>query len=78
MDDMNTLATFFGWCTVINIAFLLSLLVRGLLIREWAARLFDVTTEEIKIAYTNVFMQYRNGTLLFSATPYLALKIMGW
>ena len=78
MNDINTLTTFFGWCTIINIVFLVGLLIRGLLLRNFAANFFGVTTEEMKLAYMRVFLQYRNATLLLSLTPYVALKIMGW
>ena len=73
-----TLAEFFGWCSVINIGFLLALLLRGIIVRKLAAKVFGVTTEEAKAAYMNVFMQYRNATLVLSVTPYIALRIMAW
>jgi hypothetical protein len=76
MNSIDTLATFFGWCTVINIGFMLALLLRGLVVRQLAAKVFGVSAEEVKSAYMNVFMQYRNATLVLSATPYIALKIM--
>ncbi len=78
MGSMETLATFFGWCTVINIGFMLGLLLRGILVRNFAAKTFGVSIDEIKAAYLNVFMQYRNATLVLSVTPYIALKIMVW
>jgi hypothetical protein len=78
MNSIETLATFFGWCSVINIGFLLALLLRGIVIRKLAVKVFGVTTEEVKAAYMNVFMQYRNATLVLSVTPYIALKIMAW
>ena len=78
MTSIETLATFFGWCSVINIVFLLGLLLRGVIMRNLAARVFGVTAEEAKVAYMNVFMQYRNATLVLSVTPYVALKIMAW
>lgn len=78
MTSIETLATFFGWCSVINIGFLLALLLRGIIVRKLAAKVFGVTTEEVKAAYMNVFMQYRNATLVLSVTPYIALKIMVW
>ena len=78
MNSIETVATFFGWCSVINIGFLLGLLLRGIMIRKFAAKVFGVTTEEVKAAYMNVFMQYRNATLVLSVTPYIALKIMVW
>ena len=76
MTSIETLATLFGWCSLINIGFLLALLLRGLIIRKLAAKVFGVTVEEVKAAYMNVFMQYRNATLVLSVTPYIAIKIM--
>ena len=78
MNSIETLATFFGWCTVINIGILLALLVRGIVVRklklaEWV---FGVSEEEVKTAYVNVFMQYRSALLILNVTPYIALKIM--
>ena len=78
MASIETLTTFFGWCSVINIGFLLGLLLRGFAVRKLAVKVFDVTAEEVKATYMNVFMQYRNATLVLSVTPYIALKIMAW
>jgi len=78
MKSIKTLATFLGWCSVINIGFLLGLLLRGIIIRKLAVKVFGVTTEEVKAAYLNAFMQFRNATLVLSLTPYIALKIMAW
>ena len=76
MTSIETLATFFGWCSLINIGFLLALLLRGIIIRKLAAKIFGVTIDEVKAATINVFMQYRNTTLVLSVTPYIAQKIM--
>ncbi len=78
MNSIETLATFFGWCTVINIGFLLALLVRGVVMRKLklAESVFGVSDEEVKTAYMNVFMQYRSAILVLNVTPYIALKIM--
>ncbi len=76
MTSIETLATFFGWCTVINAGFMLALLVRGIVARKLAARLFRVSEEEIRTAYMNVFVQYRSAILMLNVTPYIALKIM--
>ncbi len=78
MTSIETLTTFFGWCSVINIVILLGLLVRGIVVRklklaEWA---FGVSEEEVKTAYMNVFMQYRSAILILNVTPYIALKVM--
>ncbi len=78
MSSIETLATFFGWCTVINIGFLFGLLVRGIVIRRLkiAESVLGLSEEEVKTAYANVFMQYRSAILILNATPYIALKIM--
>ena len=78
MASIATLTTFFGWCSVINVGFLVGLVLRGVVLKNLAANVFGVTIEEVKAAYMNAFMQYRNATLVLSVTPYLALKIMTW
>ncbi len=78
MTSIETLTTFFGWCSAINIAILLGLLVRGIVVRklklaEWV---FGISEEEVKTAYMNVFMQYRSAILILNVTTYIALKVM--
>ena len=76
MNSIQTLTTFFGWCTVINIGILFGLLVRGVIVRKFAAKSFGVSTEEVKAAYMGVFMDYRNAILFLNFTPFVVLKIM--
>jgi len=78
MVDITILTTFFGWCSVINIALIFGLFIRGRILRNFAVDLFEVSSDEIKLVYLKAVMQYRNGTLLLSVTPYLALKVMTW
>ncbi len=78
MASIDTLATFFGWCSVINAGFLVALVFRGIVFRKVAVKVFGVAIEEVKAAYMNAFMQYRNATLVLSVTPYIALRIMTW
>ena len=63
MASIAIFATFFGWCSVINIGFLMALLLRGIVVRKLAVKVFGVTTDEVKAAYMNIFMQYRNATV---------------
>lgn len=78
MSSIETLATFFGWCTVINTGILLGLLVRGIVVRKLklGELVFGVSEEVVKTAYVNVFVQYRSAILILNLTPYIALKIM--
>ena len=78
MASIDTLATFFGWCSVINVGLLVGLVLRGIVMRNVAVKVFGVTIEEVKAAYMDAFMQYRNATLVLSVTPYIALRIMTW
>jgi hypothetical protein len=76
VNSIETTATFFGWCSVINIGFMLALLLRGIVVRKIAMRVFGVSEEAVRTAYMNLFLQYRSATLVLSITPYIALKIM--
>jgi hypothetical protein len=76
MSSIESLTTFFGWCSVINIVFLLGLLLRGFVVRRLAARVFGVSEEEVRTTYMNLFVQFRSATLVLSITPYIALRIM--
>jgi len=76
MTSVETLTTFFGWCTVINLGLMLSLLARGFFVRRFAASVFGVSEEQVRTAYLNVLMQYRSAILILNLAPYIALKIM--
>lgn len=80
MDSIDTLATFFGWCTVINIGVLVfgglawAIVKEG--ISELAARMFGVSAEAVKATLFHVLMQYRAAILLLNLVPYVALRIV--
>lgn len=80
MNTIDTLATFFGWCTVINFTFIiLVLLVFSLFhdgIGKIAGSLFGVPKEEAKAAVLHAFMQYRVALVVLNLVPFIALKIM--
>ena len=80
MNSIETLATFFGWCTVINFGVLL---VGGLLwilvkegIGELVATIFGVTKGGVKETFSRGLIQYRTAILMLNLVPYIALKIM--
>ena len=80
MNSIETLATFFGWCAVINIgAALLFLLVFSLFHDVFAtltAGMFGVTKEEAAVTFFRMFQQFRLALLVLNIVPYIALKIM--
>ena len=80
MNSIETLATFFGWCAVINFGIiLLGFLFFGFA-HEFAgnlsAKIFGITKEEAKATNFRVFQQYRLMFVVLNVVPYLALKIM--
>ena len=80
MNSIETLATFFGWCTVINIGILLfHLLIVGLFhegVGEIKAKIFGLTKEEAKATAFRVHEQYRSLVAVLNLVPYIVLKIM--
>ena len=80
MNSIETLATFFGWCTVINIGILLfQKVMLGLFhegIGELRAKMFGVTREEAKATIFRFHEQYRLLVAVLNVVPYIALKIM--
>jgi len=80
MNSIETLATFLGWCTVINIGILLfHLLIGGLFhegVGEFKATIFGVTKEQAKATFFRVHEQYRLLVAVLNLVPYIALKLM--
>ena len=80
MNSIETLTTFIGWCTVINIGFIfLALLVLSVFREGLAAinsKLFGVPKEEAKVTLFRVYQQYRFAFIFLNLVPYIVLKIM--
>ena len=82
MNSIETLATFFGWCVVINIGILLAFLLGMSVVNKdgffikLSVRIFGNTKEDTLATMFRVFQQYRLLFVVFNAVPYIALKIM--
>ncbi len=80
MNSIETLATFFGWCIVINIGVILfAVLFFGVFHEGFStinAKIFGITKEEAKATVFRAFQQYRFAVAGLNLVPYLALKIM--
>lgn len=80
MNDLSTLTTFFGWCSVINIAFLLFCTIMLTICRGFVkpihAKLSGVDEEGLETIYFNFLANYKLLTMVFSLVPYVALKIL--
>lgn len=77
---IDLVATFLGWCTVLNIGVLLVLLVVLGSMHGWISELtsgiFGVSPDEVRNTMFRFFMQYRLIVATFNLVPYVALKIM--
>ena len=80
MNSIETLATFFGWCVVLNIGVLLVAVLLISAAQEAVgkvnAKLFGVADEEVKVTLFRVIQQYRVAVAVLNVVPYIALKIM--
>ena len=80
MNSLEALATFFGWCIVINFGVIVLYLLFISLFLEWAgkltAKLFGITKEEAKATFFRVFQQYRLAFVMLNVAPWIALNIM--
>jgi hypothetical protein len=70
-----------AWCTVINWAFLLWWFLFFTLAHDWTYRFhrkwFNLSVEKFDTIHYAGMAVYKTGIILFSLTPYLALRIVG-
>ena len=78
MNSIKSLATFFGWCTIINFGILLLGVLVWILAIPYTSQLAAsmISPHEVNVAFFNGLMIYRAGIVFFNLVPYIALKIM--
>lgn len=80
MNSMESVTAFFGWCTVINFGLLILAGVMLMSMRQTImgihARIFGVAPEALNAMYLRYLAYFKIGAIVFSFTPWLALKIM--
>ncbi len=78
--NIETLTTFFGWCTVINLVILLIASLKLIVLGEWAssvhARMFKIDGKTVRLAYFKFIAYYKLAIIVFSLVPFIALKII--
>jgi Zn-dependent protease len=80
MSSLETLRTFLGWCTVINMAMLIlaSLAIgpmRGLMIGIHG-KMFGLSGDDLSRAYFQYVANYKIAVVVFNLVPYIALVLM--
>ncbi len=78
--DIQTLTTFFMWCTIINVALLLLSSLFCLCLGDWAYRihskLFSISRETFNVMIYSFIALYKLLIIVFILIPYIALLII--
>lgn len=80
MTTVESLATFFGWCSVINIGVLvfstIALVAMKGPVSSIHSKLFGIDQANLPSTYLQYLGSYKIAILIFNVVPYFALKIM--
>ena len=79
--DIQTLTTFFMWCTILNVALLLLSSLICVCAADWAYRihskLFSISRETFNVVIYSFIALYKLLVIVFILIPYIALLIVG-
>ncbi len=79
--DIQTLTTFFMWCTILNVALLLFSSLMCVCAGDWVYqihhKLFSVPREAFNVAIFSFIALYKLLVIVFNLIPYIALLIVG-
>ena len=77
---IDSLTSFLGWCSVINIAILVVSTLMMIVMRDFAvkihSRLFHVDAEALTALYLQYLGNYKIAVIILNIVPYIALRIM--
>jgi len=80
MFSLELITAFFGWTTVINFVFLLFSTIAVVAARGAISRIhggmFGLESADLSRAYFQYLAQYKIAIIIFSLTPYIALKLV--
>ena len=80
MITLQAITTFFGWTTVINFVFLFVTTISVVALRGFISRvhgkMFGLDPVDLSRDYFHYIAQYKIAIIVFSLTPYIALKFM--
>lgn len=80
MTWTDSATQFFGWMSVINIGLLLISSIGVIAARDAISsihgRMFGLESADLSRAYFQYLAQYKIAIIIFSITPYFALKLM--
>ncbi len=80
MNNLDTLTTFIGWCTVINMGLLavstLAVITGQKTFSSIHARLFKLPASDLGGLYFSYIAGFKLLVIIFNLTPYIALRLM--
>ncbi|MEM7611789.1 MAG: DUF6868 family protein [Pseudomonadota bacterium] len=80
MNDLQTLTTFLGWCTVLNVAFyvftVLALFTMRDLSTRIGTRIFKVSEADYAKMTLEYVARFKLAVIVLNFAPYIALRIM--
>ena len=80
MNNLQTITTFLGWCSVINLVVLCFTSLALMLARDFFAgihsRMFSISKQEVLSRYLQYLSNYKIAIIMLNIAPYIALKIM--
>ena len=79
--DIQTLTTFFMWCTILNVALLslssLMCICAGNWVYQIHSKLFSISRETFNVVIYSFIALYKLLVIVFILIPYIALLIVG-
>ena len=81
MITLSQLTELLGWASVLNIGFLLFatifLVSMKSIVVSMHSKMFGIPENELSLIYFKYLANYKALSLIFTVSPYIALKIMG-
>ena len=79
--DIQTLTTFFMWCTIINLGLLILTSLVCIFLADFSYRMnnrfFSISRETFNIAFFSFIGLFKIFVIVFNIVPYIALLIIG-
>ena len=79
--DIQTLTTFFMWCTILNVALLLLSSLLCFCLRDWTyqihSKMFSISRETFNVMIYSFIALYKLLIMVLILIPYIALLIIG-
>ncbi|WP_428200064.1 DUF6868 family protein [Aliivibrio salmonicida] len=80
MTNINDITVFFGWCSVINMGFLVFAALFLTLFNDFIinvhSKILGISSSELPSLYFKYLANYKIGIIIFNLVPYIALKLM--